>query len=58
MPDTECEDGLHPPSATGRAGAAHLANLARHADANTPEEAPPRDPPDNPPDVRDQGSHT
>ena len=44
MPDTECEDSLHPPSATGRAGAAPLANLARHADANTLGEAPPRDP--------------
>ena len=46
MPNTECEDGLHPPSATGRAGAAPLANLARHADASTPGEAPPRDPPE------------
>ena len=44
MPDTECEDGLHPPPATGRA--APLANLARHANANTPGEAPPRDPPE------------
>ena len=44
MPDTECEDGLHPPSPTGCAGAAPLAYLARHADANTPGKAPPRDP--------------
>ena len=51
MPDTECEDGPRPPSArgaqpTGRAGAAPLANLAHHADASAPGEAPPRDPPE------------
>ena len=46
MPDTGCEDGLHPPSATGHAGAAPLANLAHQADARTPGEAPPRDPPE------------
>ena len=46
MPETECEDGIHPPSATGRAGAASLANLARHADASTSGEVPPRDPPE------------
>ena len=45
MPDTECEDGLHPQSATGCAGAAPLANRAHHADAITPGEAPPRDSP-------------
>ena len=38
MPDTECEDGLHPPSATDRAGA------ARPANASTPGEAPPQNP--------------
>ena len=46
MPDTECGDGLHPPSATGRAGAALLANLAHHADASAPGEAPLQDPPE------------
>ena len=46
MPDTECEDGLHQPSATGHAGAAPLVNLAHHADASAPGEAPPRDPPE------------
>ena len=49
MPDTECEDGLRPPSAggaqpTGCAGAAPLANLAHHADASAPGEAPPQNP--------------
>ena len=43
MPDAECEDRLHPPSATGRAGAAPLANLAHHANASAPGKAPPRD---------------
>ena len=43
-PDTNREDRLHPPSATNRAGAAPLANLARRADASMPGEAPPRDP--------------
>ena len=51
MPDTWCEDGLRPPSArgaqpTGPVGAAPLANLAHHADAIAPGEAPPRDPPE------------
>ena len=46
MPDTKCEDSLHPPSATGRAAAAPLANLARRADASTPGGAPPEDPPE------------
>ena len=45
-PDTECEDGLHRPSATDRAGAAPLANLALRADASTPGGAPQRDPPE------------
>ena len=44
--DTECEDGLHQPSATDRAGAAPLATLALRADASTPEGAPQRDPPE------------
>ena len=49
MPDSECDDGLRPPSAQGArpkgcAGAAPLANLAHHSDASTPGEAPPRDP--------------
>ena len=44
-PDTECEDGLHRPSATDRGGAAPLANLALHADASTPGGAPQQDPP-------------
>ena len=44
-PDTECEDGLHPPSATDCAGAAPLENLARRADASTPGGVPPGDPP-------------
>ena len=49
MPDTEWEDGLRPRSArgaqpAGRTGAAPLANLAHHADASAPGEAPPRDP--------------
>ena len=35
-PDTECEDGLHRPSAADRASAASLANLALRADASTP----------------------
>ena len=43
-PDTECEEGLHPPSATDRAGAATLANLALRAKASTLGRAPPRDP--------------
>ena len=38
--DTECEDGLHRPSATDRTGAAPLANLALRADASTPGGAP------------------
>ena len=42
--DTECEDGLHRPSAADRASAAPLANLALRADASTPEGAPQRDP--------------
>ena len=51
MPDTECEDGLRPPSTrgaqpAGRAGATPLANLSHHANASAPGEAPPRDPPD------------
>ena len=45
-PDTECEDGLHRPSATDRAGAAPLANLALRADASTPGGGRPRDPPE------------
>ena len=50
MPDTECDDGIRPPSASGtqpagRADAAPLANLAHHADTSAPGEAPPRDPP-------------
>ena len=45
-PDTEREDSLHPPSATIRAGAAPLANLAHRADASTPGGAPPQDPPE------------
>ena len=45
-PNTECEDGLHRPSATDRAGAAPLANLALRADASTPGGAPQRDPPE------------
>ena len=44
VPDTDCEDGLHPPSATRCAGAAPLANLAHHADASAPGQALPRDP--------------
>ena len=43
-PDTECEDGIHRPSATDRAGAPPLANLALRPDASTPGGAPPRDP--------------
>ena len=46
MPDTECEDSLHLPSATGHAGAAPLVNIARRANASTPGGAPPRDPPE------------
>ena len=45
-PDTECEDGLHRPSATDRAGTGPLANLALRADASTPGEAPQRDQPE------------
>ena len=45
-PDTKCEDSLHRPSATDRAGAAPLANLALCADASTPVGAPQRDPPE------------
>ena len=45
-PDTECENGLHRPSATDRAGAALQANLALRADASTPAEAPRQDPPE------------
>ena len=45
-PDTECEKGLHRPSATDRAGATPLANLALRADASMPGGAPPRDPPE------------
>ena len=45
-PDSECEDGLHPPKATNRAGAAPLANLGLCADARTPGRAQPRDPPE------------
>ena len=49
MPDTECEDGLRPPSArgaqpAGRKGATPLANVAHHADASAPGEALPWDP--------------
>ena len=43
---TECEDGLHRPSATDRAGVAPLANLTLRADASTPGGAPQRDPPE------------
>ena len=51
MPDTECEDGLRPPSAhgpepAGRAGAAPLANPAHHAAAGAPGVTRPRDPPE------------
>ena len=45
-PDTECEDGLHRISATVRAGAAPLANVALRADASTPGGAPQRDAPE------------
>ena len=45
-PDTECEDGLHRPSATDRAGAAPRANLALRADVGTPWGATLRDPPE------------
>ena len=45
-PDTECEDCLHRPSATDRAGAAPLANLALRTDASMPGGVPPRDPPE------------
>ena len=45
-PDTECEDGLHRPSAADRASAAPLVNLALRADASTPGGAPQRDPPE------------
>ena len=44
--DTECEDGLHRPSATDCTGAAPLANLALRADASTPGGVPQRDPPE------------
>ena len=43
-PDTECEDGLHRPSAADRASAAPLANLALRADASMLGGAPHRDP--------------
>ena len=51
MRDTECEDGLRPPSAhgaqpAGRAGAAPLTNSAHHANACAPRGLPPRDPPE------------
>ena len=45
-PDTGCANGPHRPSATNRAGAAPLANLALRADASTPGAAPQRDPPE------------
>ena len=45
-PNTECEDGLHRPSAADCASAAPLANLALRADASTPGGAPQRDPPE------------
>ena len=45
-PDTECEDGLHQPSAADRARAAPLAKLALRADASTPEGALQRDKPE------------
>ena len=45
-PDTECEDGLHGPSAADRTSAAPLANLALRAGASTPGGAPQRDPPE------------
>ena len=42
--DTGCADGPHGPSATNRAGAAPLVNLALRADASTPGRVPQRDP--------------
>ena len=45
-PDTECENGLHRPSATHPAGAVPLANIALRADASTQGGAPQRDPPE------------
>ena len=57
-PDTECEDGLHRPSATHHAGAAPLANLALRADASTPGGGAAARPTRNQRGVRDPGSHT
>ena len=45
-PDTDCEDGLHRPSAADHASAASLANLALRADASTPGGAPQGEPPE------------
>ena len=47
--DTECEDGLHRPSATDRASTAPLANVALRAEASAPGGAPQRYPPETRP---------
>ena len=57
-PDTECEDSLHRPSATDRAGAAPLPNLALRAEASTPAGGDAARSTGNPRGSRDPGSHT
>ena len=56
--DTECEDGRQQPSATDRAGAAPLANLALRADASTPGGGAAARSTGNPRGVRDLGGDT